>query len=220
LLQHGELPPVIDPPLHGVPLFAGPEPDHFEPFASEPLSPRVPPELSERARGTVLQHEALKQHLEGKRFEWIGLSALDDKAVENGREAGLLAVLYSYADDRAIEVRLDSAGEVVHDVAHLAYQPPPTQDEIQRAIDFAKSDQRLAGELGDDLVGTAILVSSEDPNSPSFRHRLFDVRFGCPCERLPRLMGMVDLSRETVTSVGSCCPDDLAHAPTHEGVQP
>jgi hypothetical protein len=220
-LQHGELPPVIEPALHGVPAFDGPAPDHFEPFASEALAPAVSAELSERIRAAVLEHGAVRDHLAGVRFEWIGVSALDEKHEQDGGGA-LLAILYSYRDDRAIEVRLDRNGETIHDVSVLPYQPPPTEEEIQRAVELAAADSRLAERLSKDehLVGTAILVSPSDQRSPSFGHRTFDVRFGYPSERLPRFMAMVDLSREAVVSVGSCCARDLGGELRQEGVRP
>jgi hypothetical protein len=157
--------------------------------------------------------------LAGVRFEWIGVSVLDEKA---GNGIGsLLAVLYSYRNDQAIEVRLDRNGERIEDVSVLRYQPPPTNGEIERAVELARADPRLAKRMGDDehLVGSAILVSSGDPDSTSLSHRRFDVRFSCPSERLPRFMAMVDLSREAVVSVGSCSTGDLNELACHEGVQ-
>lgn len=218
VLQHGELPPVIEPALHGVPAFEGPAPDHFEPFVSEELSPAVSVESLERIRGTVLEHGAVREQLAGVRFEWIGVSVLDEKADGDG---ALLAVLYSYRDDQAIEVRLDRDGEKIHDVSVRPYQPPPTEGEIQRAVELAWSDPRLARRMSDEeqLVGSAILVGSSDQDSPT-NHRRFDVRFGCPSERLPRFMAMVDLSREAVVSVGSCCARDLGEAVLREEMQP
>ena len=219
VLQHGELPPVIEPALHGVPAFDGPAPDHFEPFVSEELPSAVSGELLERIRGTVLEHGAVREQLAGVRFEWIGVSVLDEKA--DGGDGALLAVLYSYRDDQAIEVRLDRDGETIHDVSVLAYQPPPNEAEIERAIELARADPRLAERMSDDeqLVGTAILVGSSGQESPSLNHRRFDVRFGCPSERLPRFMAMVDLSREAVVSVGSCSARDLGDAAPDEEVQ-
>jgi len=220
VLQHGELPPVIQPALRGVPAFDGPTPDHFEPFASDALPPAVSPELLERIRATVMNHEAVKKRLEGERFEWIGVSVLDEKTGDDAVEETLLAVLYSYSMNRAIEVRLHRDGHQIHDVAVVAYQPPPTEGEIRRAIELARSDPRLAHQVGDHLVGTAILVSSIDREAPDFNHRSFDVRFGCPSERLPSFMALVDLSRDAVISVGSCCALALGHAVPSEGGQP
>jgi hypothetical protein len=215
LLQHGELAPVIEPALRGVPAFDGPPPDHLEPFESEEASPAVSAELLERARETVLAHGGVREHLDGERFEWIGVSARDEKALEDGDEAPLLAILYSYDRNRAIEVRLDASGEKVHDVSIEAYQPPATDEEVRRAVELARSHPRLAESVTEDLVGTAILMDAANAVG-----RRFDVRFGCPSERLPRFMATVDLSREAVVSVGSCCGHDLGHAVVDEGVQP
>jgi hypothetical protein len=219
LLQHGELPPVIEPALHGVPPFDGPLPDHFAPFASHDIPPAISVELLERVRVAALEHAAVREHLAGVRFEWIGVSVIDEKA---GNGIGsLLAVLYSYRNDQAIEVRLDRNGEQIEDVAVLGYQPPPTNGEIERAVELARADPRLAKRMGDDeqLVGSAILVGSSYPDSTPPAHRRFDVRFSCPSERLPRFMAMVDLSREAVVSVGSCSPGDLHEPARHEGPQ-
>jgi len=215
VLPHGELPPVIEPALRGVPAFDGPAPDQFEPFESDELPPVVSPESLERIREMVLAHETVREQVGGGRLEWIGVSVLDDKAAEDGVESLLLAILFSYDRNRAIEVRLDRDGEKVHDVSVQEYQPPPTDEEIRRAVELARSDPRLAEQLSDNLVGTALLVGS-----PGSNHRMFDVRFGCASERLPRFMAAVDLSREAVVRVGSCCGHDLGHAVLQEGVEP
>jgi hypothetical protein len=215
LVERGELPPVIEPALVGVPAFERPLPDQIQPFASEPTEEAVSPELAATVHATVLGHEPMAKHLEGKRYEWIGVSVVDSKAASDsgwGKGTALLAILYSYPDNRAIEVRLDSAGRKVEAVEHLAYQPPPTAAEIERAIALARGDERLAGQITEDLVGSAILVSSSDSLSPTFNHRQFDVRFAGPCDRLPSHTALVDLSRETVVSVGRCCRDHLAEA--------
>ncbi|HVG36313.1 MAG TPA: hypothetical protein VNA10_01140, partial [Thermoplasmata archaeon] len=142
VLQHGELPPVIEPALQGVPAFDGPTPDHFEPFASEELPPAVSAESFERIRGAVLEHGAVREQLAGVRFEWIGVSVLDAKAGKDGGEGALLAILYSYRDDQAIEVRLDRDGEKIHDVSVRAYQPPPPK---RRSKGRSSSRGRIRG---------------------------------------------------------------------------
>jgi hypothetical protein len=212
-LQHGELPPIVAPPMRGGAPFGGPLPEQLEPFASESRSRHLTDELSERVRALVLEHNQV-QDLRGKRYVWIGISVLDDKPVRRGpaeepSPVGLLAVLYSYTDNVAIEVRLDAAGREISDVARVAYQPPPIEEEIRRAIDMARADPRLAEQITSDLEGSAILVSPADPRAVNYNHRQFDVRFACPGEPLPRFMAMVDLSHERVVSVGSCCPDTL-----------
>jgi hypothetical protein len=215
-LQHGELAPIVEPPMRGVARFEGSPPDQFEPVVSESRPAQVTQELSERVRAMVLEHHQL-QDVRGQRYVWIGISALDEKPQrrnqgEETSPAGLLAVLYSYTDNVAIEIRLDAAGREIGDVARRAYQPPPTEEEIRRAIEIAQADSRLADQVTSDLEGSAILVSPADPQSPNYNHRQFDVRFACPSEPLPRFMAMVDLSRERVLSVGSCCPDTLTRS--------
>ncbi len=209
---HGELPPIIEPALRGVPAFEGPEPDHFEPFESEELESDVSDESLERTRQRVMADSNVREHLGGERFEWIGVSVLDEKAVEESGEGSLVAILYAYDRNRAVEVRLDRDGETVHDVSVHAYQPPPTDGEIRRAIEIAGAHPRLAEHVGQ-LEGTALLISP-----PGANQRIFDIRFGCPSERLPRFMATVDLSRQSVVRVGSCSPHDLAEPASHTEV--
>lgn len=210
LVERGELPPVIEPGLVGVPPYERPLPDQIEPFASEPLEPAVSAELESSVQAVVIANASVRKHVDGRRHEWIGVSVVDSKAAADcgwGKGPSLLAVMYSYDDDRAIEVRLDAAGKKVHAVEQLAYQPPPTAAEIERAIELARADERHAAKIKDDLVGTAILVSTPDSLSPTFNRRQFDVRFTSPCHRLPDHSAIVDLSRETVVSVGPCCSE-------------
>jgi hypothetical protein len=202
--------------LAGVPAYERPRPDQVEPFFSERIEPAVSAELAARVRGVVLAHQVVAKSLEGKRFEWIGISVVDAKAAADsgwGKDQSLLAVLYSYGDNRAIHARLDASGRQVEAVDHLAYQPPPTNAEIERAIEMARADERHRDQIGDDLVGSAILVSPTDSQSATFNHRQFDVRFAGPCDRLPRHAALVDLSTETVVSVGGCCDGDLFEEP-------
>ncbi len=212
LAERAELPPYIEPGLAGVPAFDRPLPDQIQPFAFEPVAPKISAELATSVQQVVLAHESVRRHLEGKRYEWIGLSVMDAKAAAEGgagKEPSLLAVLYSYGANRAIEARLDAAGKQVEAVEMLAYQPPPTNAEIERAIAIARADNRLRGQIADNLIGTAILVSSTDSQSAAFNHRQFDVRFAGPCDRVPRHAALVDLSTETVVSVGGRCPGHL-----------
>lgn len=215
LAERAELPPFMEPRLAGVPPFDRPLPDQIEPFAFEPVAPIVSAELAARVQEVVLAHQSVSGHLEGRRYEWIGISVVDAKAAAeggSGSATSLLAVLYSYGANRAIEVRLDSVGKQVEAVEVLAYQPPPTNAEIKRAIEMARADRRHRGQIADNLVGSAILVSSTDSQSAAFNHRQFDVRFAGPCDRLPRHAALVDLSTETVVSVGACCEGHLLSA--------
>lgn len=212
LLPHGELPPIIEPALRGVPAFDGPRPDHFEPFEAEELETAVSDDSLERIRQRVMADTNVREQLGGERFEWIGVSVLDEKAVEETGEGPLVAVLYSYDRNRAVEVQLDRDGETVQDVSVRAYQPPPTDGEIRRAIEIASAHQRVSEHVGE-LEGTAILISP-----PNTNQRLFDIRFGCPNERLPRFMATVDLSRQSVVRVGSCSPHDLGESASQREV--
>lgn len=196
-----ERPAVIEPRLHDLARYEGPLPDEIEPFVSERVEGPIRTELTDRIREVVLGHESVKRHVRGRSVE-IGLSFRGKESDEGGQT--LLFVLFDYDANVAVEVTLDDRGRKVLGVEELAYQPPPVQQELDRAIKLAASDDRLGQQVGN-LEGSAILVSPGDPAASDFGHRQFDVRFGCPDERRPTFAAMVDLSAERVLGVGDLC---------------
>jgi hypothetical protein len=203
LLPHGELRATIEPPLRDLAPFPGQEMvDEWEPFESGPAEDQLPEDLVRRAQTIALANEHVKRLLTSKRYISIGASLLDG---DDKKAASLLFIFYNYTDNLTIEVMLDRTAQEVGSVAEMRYQPPPPQQEIDQAIALARQDRRLAELVTDDLEGTAVLVSPVDPKSPYYSHRQFNVGFGCPDERLPRITALVDLSAETVIKVGSDC---------------
>jgi hypothetical protein len=180
--------------------------EQWEPVSSGPLEiqNQLTRELAQRAQDTVLGSEEVQQMLDNKRYIAIGASLREDR-VEN--TTSLLFILYNYTDNLTIEVSLDENGQEVTEVMEARYQPPPLQEEIDQAIQLAREDSRLARRhLSDDLEGSAIVVSSVDPEDPYYNHRQFDVRFGRPDRRLARYGALVDLSTETVLRAGALPP--------------
>jgi hypothetical protein len=220
LLRYGELPPIMEPPLRDVP--PAPESEGvelWERFESGPAPEQlaVTQELTGRAQAAALAAGEVQRVLEGKRYVSIGLSRLDVSkrsgstqarpTRRGGRggqpeQAAWMFCFYNYTDNVAVEVLLDQNAQQILGVGEFRYQPAPVQEEIDRAVTLARGDRRLADRLAEDLEGRAILVSPVDPDDPSARRRLFDVRFGRPDERLPRYMALVDLGSETVLRAG------------------
>jgi hypothetical protein len=207
LLPLGEPLPIIEPPLRDLRPPDTPEQvEQWEPVSSGPLEiqNQLTRELAQRAQDTVLGSEEVQQMLDNKRYIAIGASLREDR-VEN--TTWLVFILYNYTDNLTIEVSLDENGQEVIEVREARYQPPPLQEEIDQAIQLAREDSRLATRhLSDDLRGTAIVVSSVDPEDPYYNHRQFDVRFGRPDKRLARYEALVDLSTETVLRAGALPP--------------
>jgi len=207
LLPHGEMAPVIEPPLHDMDPFPGAGAvDEWEMFHSGRGDFRLESELTRRAQVAAERDARVRKLLDGKRHIAIGASLREMRDKPNGRQAILRFVFYNYDQNLAVDVTLDTAAKNVLEVRTATYQPPPLQSEIDEAIRLARRDARLVDHLTDDLEAMAILVSEVEPRSANFSPRLLDVRFGCPDERLARFMAIVDLSTETVLKAGSCNP--------------
>ena len=202
-LPHAEAWPVIEPPFRNQRPPWTQEIEEWEPFRSGSLAENpglLTDDLTARIREAALYHEAVRRVLDGKRHVSIGASLRQDK--EDGNAPVALFVIYVYDDDDTIEVLLDGTSLDLIKVATAKYQPAPVQEEIDRAIRLAAVHQSLAGRVGEDLEGSAILITRADPRDPLFGHRLLDVRFGCPDERLPRYAALVDLTTEAVVRSG------------------
>jgi len=206
-----ERPPVLIPRLRDLPPFPGPVPDEMEPFAGEPARDPLAGRLDE-IRERVFAHERLRR-MRGGRFTEIGAGLRGKR--EADERLTVLHVVWDHEARVSIETTLDAETLEILDVVESTDQPAPTQEEIDRAVAIATADQRLAREAegADGLVGMALLVSPVDPQDPLFGHRILDVRFICPEERLPRASALVDLTDETVLRVGDPC----SHRPESGG---
>ncbi|HEX6384615.1 MAG TPA: hypothetical protein VF177_08100 [Anaerolineae bacterium] len=196
--------PIIEPPFRDQRPPYVQEAEEWEPVESSPIADDermvLTDEMQRRVREVVLRHERLQKLLADRRYFPIGATLRTSKDPDAG--SVLLFVLYDYDENQTIEVAMDRDSLEVTDVTTASYQPAPVQEELDHAIDLARQDEKLAGRLTDDLVGMALLVTIDDPEDPLYNHRLFDVRFGRPDERLPRYEALVDLSTETVVHSG------------------
>lgn len=207
-------PPRIWPAPENWPVFEPPFRDHRPPYEQEAEEWEavesseiaegermvLADEMLARVREAVLGSERLQRLLADRRYIPIGATLQESKDPDS--PPTILYVIYDYDTNQAIEVTLDRSLEITN-LANLQYQPAPLQEEIDRAIELARQHDRLAARLTDDLTGMAILITVDDPQDPRYNHRLFDIRFGCRDERLPRFSALVDLSTETVISAGA-----------------
>lgn len=196
--------PVIEPPFRDQRPPYEQEAEEWELVESDPTPADelmvLTDDVLARTHEIVLGNEQIQKRLAKKRYTAIGAGLRESKDPDS--RPVILFVLYNYDDHQTIEVSLDHRSLEVTDVRTATYQPAPIEEEIDRAIDLARQHERLSARLTDDLVGTAILVTVDDPRDPRHNHRLFDIRFGCADERLPRYSALVDLDTETVIRTG------------------
>jgi hypothetical protein len=210
LLPLGELRPIVEPAFRDqAPPQTKEEVEEWERFPSSPVEHMLTDELAQHAEAVALASPDVKRLLAGKRYIPIGATLMDEgdekPEGEARAQAGtLIFMIYNYTDNVPVQVILDRDARGVRSVAEQVMGPacPAPPREIETAIALAREDQRLAERLTEDMEGTAIMVTVEDPAHPLYRHRLLDVRFGYPDERLPRHMALVDLSTERVVRAG------------------
>jgi hypothetical protein len=118
-----------------------------------------------------------------------------------GERRTYLVVAYDYTANMAVEISLDEKGELL-ELSEERYQPPPVRSEIERAIELAGSDDRLASKVGS-LVAMAIPFAGATDELAN--QRIMEVLFGCLADRLPRYRAWVDLGTETVIHAGESC---------------
>lgn len=211
LHPHGELHPVTEFSFDDQPGPSwGEQYDEWERVESTPIEdePILTDELAEEVESIALEHEEVSQLL-GDRYVTIGTSLRLKRRKDD--EPTLVFVAYDYDDDRTIEAVLeydDDELDVIN-VEQASYQPAPVDEELDQAIQLAKEDEWLQKQLTKKLEGSALIVTSNDVDDSRRGHRLFDVRFRRPNNRLPRYRALVDLSAEEVvetSTVGD--PDD------------
>jgi hypothetical protein len=112
-------------------------------------------------------------------------------------------VYYSYSQNVAVEVRLKETG--VLNVARLeGYQPPEGRQDVQRGIELAKADPRLAGKV-DQLQGHGLLMQPDRGffrNDPGYAHRTIWITFSKGQEGDPKYWAVVDLTEDKVLEAG------------------
>ncbi|MBS0183575.1 MAG: hypothetical protein JSS39_14355 [Nitrospira sp.] len=112
-------------------------------------------------------------------------------------------VYYSYSQNVAVEVRMK--GENLFSVSRLeVYQPPEGQQDIQRGIELAKADPRLAGKV-EQLQGHGLLMQPDRGffrNDPGYAHRTIWITFAQGQDGNPKYWAVVDLTDDKVLEVG------------------
>lgn len=178
----------------------GAEYEQYEPVESTPIEDRpvLTDEDAEEAVRAAQDNDEVSEMLDDHRHEIIG--AVLDLYAEGKEEEPTrryTVVIYDYLENHVLEVRLD-ADCAVEEVSTATYQPGGTPEELDRAVEMARGHEWLSEQLDREMVGTAMIVP--DPDSSD---RKADVRFRLPDRRLPSYWATVNLSTESVESVGS-----------------
>ena len=112
-------------------------------------------------------------------------------------------VYYSYSQNVPLEVRVKDTG--VLNVARLdGYQPPEGRQDVQRGIELAKADPRLAGKV-DQLQGHGLLMQPDRGlvrNDPGYGHRTMWITFSQGQDGDPKYWAVVDLTEDKVLEAG------------------
>jgi hypothetical protein len=117
-------------------------------------------ELTRRVLPVAIADERLSRVLNGKRYAVLGASRrVDDK---ERLPARTLLAIYNYTDHKAYEVWRGGRGVDLHafEVFATGEQPSLSDEEIERAVSLARSDQRIAASLAEEFKPMALLTSA------------------------------------------------------------
>ena len=110
---------------------------------------------------------------------------------------------YSYSSNAAVEVHMKEAS--VFSAARLdGYLPPEGRQDVQRGIELARADPRLAGKV-QSLEGQGLLMQPDRGfvrNDPGYGHRVIWITFSHGQSGDPQYWAMVDLTEDTVLDAG------------------
>lgn len=112
-------------------------------------------------------------------------------------------VYYSYGQNVAVEVRMKDTNVLSVSRAE-GYQPPEGQQDVQRGIELAKADRRLAGKV-DQLQGHGLLMQPDRGffrNEPGYAHRTIWITFSKGHDGDPKYWAVVDLTDDKVLEAG------------------
>jgi hypothetical protein len=182
-----------------LPEYVGELPDEMELHPVEPLRDEFSDSTAQAMMERALATPEVRERLARGRVIGIGVSRRGQ--AEKRERHTYLAVLYDYTANLAVEVYLDEQGALISMNDHQ-YQPPPTESEVDRAIELARGDDRLSDKVSN-LVGLTIPYAG--PDNEFADRRVLEVLFGDRTERLPRFRAWVDLGTETVLHVGEVC---------------
>lgn len=189
------------PHLGGLALapYTGDLPDEMELHPVEALRDDFTDARAQEHMKQTLGLQEVRARLDRGRVIPIGVSQRG--ATDKDERRSYLVVAYDYTANVAVEISLDENGSLIA-MSDERYQPPPIQTEIDRAIELARSDERLIKEVSH-LAGMAIPFSGI--NNEFADRRVLEVLFCCRTERLPRFRAWVDLGTETVLYAGESC---------------
>ncbi len=112
-------------------------------------------------------------------------------------------VYYSYSNNVAVEVRTKDTG-VVSTARLEGYQPPEGPQDVQRGIELARADARLAGKV-QSLEGHGLLMQPDRgffKNDPGYGHRVIWITFSQGQNGDPKYWAVVDLTDDKVLEAG------------------
>jgi len=208
LLPPPRLAPVAEAPPHTdrLRLAANPVelPDEIECFVPSHAQEALAGERLNAIIKQALATTELRERLMRTRWTLVGGAVRADAKEGEGH---LLVVVYDYTHDVAVEARVDPATGKLLNVSEAVYQPPSADAEIAKATELAQADQRITAHVPD-LTVMAIPLDPEASGVAGSNHRVIEILFGCPQERLPRYRAVVDLSAERVVWAGGtegCC---------------
>jgi len=189
------------PHLGGLALapYRGALPDEIELHPVEPLEDAFDDAAAQEMLERAFALQEVRDRLGRKRVTPIGVSRRGEVAKDEPRT--YLVVAYDYAANVAVEISLDERGELLG-ISDERYQPPLVESEIERAIELASTDDRLATQVGG-LVAMAIPFSGLEDEWAD--RRVIEVLFGCRTDRLPKYRAWVDLGTESVLHAGETC---------------
>ena len=112
-------------------------------------------------------------------------------------------VYYSYSQNVAVEVHMKEAN-VLSISRHEGYQPPEGRQDVQRGIELAKADSRLAGKV-EQLQGHGLLMQPDRGffrDDPGYAHRTIWITFSQGQDGDPKYWAVVDLTQDKVLEAG------------------
>ncbi len=110
---------------------------------------------------------------------------------------------FSYSNNVAVEVRLKD-GIVLQTSRVDGYLPPEGPQDVQRGIELARADHRLAGKV-QDMQGHGLLMQPDRgffKNDPGYGHRVIWITFSQGLGGDPKYWAQVDLTDDRVLDAG------------------
>ncbi len=110
---------------------------------------------------------------------------------------------FSYTNNVAVEVRLKDS-TVLQAARTEGYLPPEGPQDVQRGIELARADERLAGKV-QGLQGHGLLMQPDRGffrNDPGYGHRVIWITFSQGRSGDPKYWAQVDLTEDRVLDAG------------------